>query len=898
MSVNYKDTLIMPSTKMDMKANLNTKEPSIQKFWFENNIYEKVLTKNKKSKQFILHDGPPYANGNLHVGHSLNKILKDIIVRYKNMNGFYSEFIPGWDTHGLPIENAIKKIDKSYENNVYSAVEKRERCKEFALEQVEIQKKQFLSLGMLSDFKKKYLTLDSQFEINELNLFNEMIRQKIVYQDFKPVYWSWSSISSLADAEIEYYDVRSPSIYVSFNVTDSNGLFNEDVDLIIWTTTPWTIYSNLAIAVNPNFKYCLVKTDKRNFIISKNLVESVMKAIKVEKFKIIKEFDGKQLELIKYKHPLLEKINPVILADYVSDENGTGLVHNAPGFGLDDYYACKKYDINIYCPINDLGCFSKEINDDELEGVFYLDANKIIGERLDKVNALLSLSFITHSAAHDWRTKQPVMYRATKQWFVNTKILHKDIIKTLDKDVKSSNPKTIERIKEMILKRDEWCISRQRVWGLPIPIIFDENKNPIFDEELISNTIDIIKKEGTNIWFEKDPQYFLTSKYDKKKIYFKEKDTLDVWFDSGSTYNVLKDNKLNFPADIYLEGSDQFRGWFNSSLICSTISNKISPYKFLLQHGFVLDEKGRKMSKSIGNVIDPLKITQEYGADILRIWVASSDYSVDLRIGDVIIKQASETYRKIRNTLFRYSLSNLNNFNNTKNIITDFSIEDNYILYLLDKNIKKINIAYDNYKFLDIIKIVNNFTIELSQWYFDIIKDHLYCNKENDIRRIQIQNVLYIILNTLLILLTPIIPHTCEEVYQLFDKKDKKESIVLEDWIYEINYQLSNDQIDNFEKFFKIKNDVYLILEKIRTEGIIKKNNEATVAMPKVILDSINFDLKQLKEWLNVAKVVSTNKLEISAYKELTNKCLRCWNFFEDLEMHDTEICIRCCKNI
>ncbi len=896
MASEYKDTLIMPQTAMEMKANLPQKEPQIQAFWKTHHIYQKLLQKNAHQPQFTLHDGPPYANGNIHIGHALNKTLKDIIVRYKSMSGFSTHFIPGWDTHGLPIENAIAKIDQNFEKGHLSAVAKRQQCKAYALEQVAIQQAQFASIGLLTDFHEKYLTLDTSFETHELQLFLEMVKQNIVYQDYKPVYWSWSSLSSLADAEIEYADVRSPSIYIAFKVCESAKLWGlENVNLIIWTTTPWTIPANLAIAVNPHFTYIIFKAQDQYYIVAEDLMAQVVEALAMKDVTIIQKIPGTSLELIQYEHPLNHRHNPVILAEYVTNDSGTGLVHNAPGFGLDDYYACKKYQIDVYCPIDDRGCYDHSINDTELEGMFYLDANKIIGDRLAACGALLALKFITHSAAHDWRTKKPVMYRATKQWFVNIKALHPQILKTLSDDVTSSVPKTIERIKEMVLNRDEWCISRQRVWGVPIPIIFDAQKQPLLDIELITHIIDILAREGTDVWFEKDATYFLTDKYlASTQTFTKETDILDVWFDSGSSFGVLKQHHLNFPADLYLEGSDQFRGWFNSSLICATILNGQAPYKFLLQHGFTLDEKGNKMSKSLGNTIAPLDVFKEYGADIFRTWVATSDYSIDTRFGFNILKQTSETYRKIRNTLFRYTLSNLHDFDETLHLQSTLALEDEYILYSLNEVLQKIIYAYDHYKFIDVIKTINNFTIELSQWYFDIIKDALYCEEVHAIRRRQIQTVLFHILNSLLIALTPIMPHTCEEVYQLFEKNHKCESIALEDFVSTIPCHIEAADVKAFEEFFILKDQIYGELENLRNQNIIKKNNEASVFLPKAMMKNISFSETQMQLYLNVAQVVLIDDDQLVIKNEGLKKCVRCWNHFHDSQMATDELCCRC----
>lgn len=885
MSNNYKDSLLMPQTEFEMRANLNQKEPKIQDFWLNNSIYQKMLFKNINNKKFTLHDGPPYANGNLHVGHALNKILKDFIVRYKTTKGYYTNFIAGWDTHGLPIENAISKIDKDFELSNMSANEKRKKCREYALSQVEKQKSQFRRLGVATDFAKTYLTLEHNFVMNELKLFRTMVEKNLVFQDFKPVYWSWSTRCALAEAEIEYANSTSPSIYVSFKLVDVNA------SLVIWTTTPWTIPSNLAIAVNPNIDYAFVSVNNNTYIISSNLLDSVAKELEWNDYKINKIVKGTELENLKYKHPWIDRISPVILAEYVSNEGGTGLVHNAPGFGQDDYYACKKYGINVYCPIDDFGKFNREINDLELEGVFYIKANDIILNRLKQTNSLLKASEIVHSVAHDWRTHKPIIYRATKQWFVNISKIKEQINNSLKNDVSSLNIKTINRIIEMIENRYEWCISRQRVWGVPIPIIFDQDKNPIYDLKLIDHILSIIDRDGVDIWFEKDASYFTPDWMDKNKTYYKEKDIIDVWFDSGSSFNVLLENNLNYPADLYLEGSDQFRGWFNSSAINGTIQNGHVPYKFLLQHGFVLDEQGLKMSKSKGNTIDPMKVCEEQGADILRLWVASSEYNIDLRFGQNILKQISESYKKIRNTLLRYTISNLHDFNYEQDFTYELRLEDYYVLSQLKKVIKQIDKAYEEYSFIDVTKLIMNFTNELSQWYFDIIKDALYCESKNSIVRKQIQSTLYVILKSIIVVLYPILPHTCEELYQLFNKHNKKESIALESWpeLNELN-ELTKEQDALFDDFFNIKDRVYQTLEKARQDQIIKKNNEATIFIKK----EIGIKEQQLAKWLNVAKVVYSDIDEIRVLNNNYDKCLRCWNHYDKKDMANNEICNRC----
>lgn len=891
--MNYKDTLFIPKTTFDMKANLNIKEPKIQTEWIEKQIYQKLLEKNKNKPLFFLHDGPPYANGNIHVGHALNKTLKDIIVRYKNFSGFLSPFIPGWDTHGLPIELAMLKKDKNAKE--MSIVDFRNKCKEYALEQIAIQTEQFKRIGLVTDFQKTYYTLNHDFEIQQLKLFLEMIKQDLIVRDLKPVFWSWSSQSALAEAEIEYAEVESDSVLISF-LAEENSILPKNTYFVIWTTTPWTIPCNLAIAIKPNAKYVVVNYQDKNFVVAEELLENFANKIntKVENFKIISKHNGTELENLKYFHPLSNKLFPIILADYVSLDDGTGLVHNAPGLGSDDYLACKKYNISPYAPIDKFGKYTSEVEISELNGVFYLDANNYVIEQLKNKNLLLFHQKIKHSDAHDWRTKKPIIRRATSQWFVNLKPIQQKIINSLNNDVQSKNPKAISRMIDMISKRVEWCISRQRTWGVPIPMIFDENEQPIYDVELIENIINILDKNGTNVWFEWPVEKFLTPKYQNSKTYYKEKDIMDVWFDSGSTHMMFKLWGFNYPADLYLEGSDQYRGWFNSSLITGVIYNDHAPYKELLQHGFTLDQNGFKMSKSVGNVINPLDVFNKYGADIFRLFVASCEYWDDQRFGDVIINQISEIYRRIRNTIFKYSLSMLENFEPNKDLCNELEIEDKYILTKLHYLLVNINNWYNEYNFSNIVKAINEFTLEISSWYFDIIKDSMYCDNLENIRRKQIQTVIYYILKNILIALAPIIPHTAEEVYSYTNFK-KFDSIHLEDWI-QLTPFVENINMEEFDKFFKFKDEVYRKIEEARDNKIIKKSNEAMIFVNN---NPTCFTLDQLKKWLNVADVIVDNNISDIQIKQTEfKKCERCWNYYNDSSMHNDEICNRCYKVI
>ncbi len=902
---DYKRTLNMPTTEFEMKANLNVKEPKIQSKWILDKIEKKILAKNKTTKKnYILHDGPPYANGDLHLGHSLNKIIKDFIIRYKSMNGYYCRYIPGWDTHGLPIEQELIKKGLNKDPNL-TITQKRKNCKEFAVQNVYNQKDQFRRLGILSEMDEIYLTCDPDYEVRQLKIFAKMLSKGLIYQDLKPVYWSWSSQTALADAEIDYKEVESNSIYVSFVITENNDVVHKNDKLVIWTTTPWTLPSNLAVAVNPKINYSRVKVDSSYFIVASSLLEKVAEKLGWKNYNVIEEFLGKSLDKLTYKHPLYSKKCEVILAGYVSDKDGTGLVHNAPGFGHDDYLACKKYGIKVFCPIDKYGKFTDEVKDKELIGLFYNDANPIIIERLKKDNSLLLFETIRHQAAHDWRTKKPIIYRATRQWFVNISKINANIMKSLTK-VKSIDPTIVTKMKEMINNRQEWCISRQRIWGVPIPIIYDKDNKPILDSKVVNHIIDIIDEEGLNVWYTEDAKYFLQNSgykdYSSSKKYIKETDIMDVWFDSGTSYSVLKENKLPFPSDLYFEGKDQFRGWFNSSVITSVAVNNEAPYKMLLTHGFVLDENGNKMSKSAGNGIDPMTICKELGADVLRIWVASSDFLEDVRISKEILNQSAEVYRRIRNTLFKFILGNLSDFDLKKFKGIKYSQADYYVQTLLMETVKEVQSYYEKFNYKAVIKLINKNISDLSSWYFDYIKDILYCEKKDNSERIAIQGTMHILLDNYLRMLAPIIPHTCEEVYTYFEKKNKEKSVHLEDFP---NFKIDVKNRVNMElwnQFFKIKNEVFSKLEFARTEKIISHNGEAIVNITST--DKMPFDDATMARYLNVAEFTSSLKSKGESNIKIKNskfiKCDRCWNYYhkDKMSKQEKEICIRCEKVI
>ncbi|WP_434342890.1 isoleucine--tRNA ligase [Mycoplasma capricolum] len=901
MSNKYKDTLLIGQTNFDMRANLAQKEPKIEQFWLDNKIYNKKMKLNENKKVFILHDGPPYANGDLHIGHALNKTLKDFIVRYRNAAGYYSPFIMGWDTHGLPIESAVTKM--GVDRKSMSSVAFRELCYKYALGQIQNQADQFNRLGMFTDYDVKYVTLTHDFEMSELRLYEKMYQKGLIYKDLKPIYWSPSSETALADSEIIYKDVTSPSIYVGCDVVNSDEFKN--TQLIIWTTTPWTLPSNQLIAIGEKIKYSLVQVENldKQFILASDLVNQVSKIIGWENVKVVKELDANQLVGLNYVHPLYDsKINKIVLGHHVTSESGSGLVHIASGFGEDDFLIAKQNNVKPFAPLDDQGKFTNEIADvdPEIVGMFYDDTNKIITKRLENNHKLLKLNFLTHSYPHDWRTKKPIIYRCTLQWFVNLAPVKDEILKNVDQI--DTHPKWAKkRLYQVLDERLDWTISRQRLWGVPIIAFYDQNNNLVLNNEILNYAINKIEKVGTNAWFSLDADEFLPDEY-KNKSLRKERDTLDVWFDSGSSSIALSEKypKLQAPYDIYLEGNDQYRGWFNASMINSTIYANKSPYRQLVSHGMTTDEKGNKMSKSLGNGVDPIEFSNELGADILRLWVASTDFTDDQKIGKEIIKQISEAYRKIRNTM-RFILANLNDFNPKTDYQAKLSEVDMYSLANLTAFKNRALQAYEELNFnLVYTTTMNYVTKNLSAFYLDFIKDILYINSKNDLRRRQVQTVLYEQLYCLIDILRPILVHTVEEVYQNLND-NKLESVHLLD-NREQNFVYDKEFVDKWDKVMVLRDDVNKALEISRESKTINKGFEAVVYIK---LDKEYEKLKDIKDLSRIFIVNSINfvddiddsfvRTNISSIKVVQKqglKCQRCWQIFDNLI--DDEICNHC----
>ena len=901
--MDYKDTLLMPQTEFKMRGNLAENEIKQREEWEEMDLYNLIKNKNKSNKPFILHDGPPYANGNIHLGHSLNKILKDFINRSKMMEGYYVEYIPGWDTHGLPIEQAV--TNSGIDRKSMTVAEFREYCKDYALKQVHTQMEDFKRLNVIADWDHPYITLKPEYEARQIEVFAKMAQKGLIFKGLKPVYWSPSSETALAEAEIEYKDKTDPSIYVAFTITEGNDYVKEGDKLVIWTTTPWTLPGNMGVCVGPDFDYSKVKVGENNYIVATELLEDLMQEFGFENYEKLSTFKGTNLEGVIYKHPFMDRTAPVVTADHVTLDAGTGLVHTAPAYGEDDFNVGKKYNLGMINGVNDQGILTEESG--MFKGLFVDDANKEIPKWLEENGYLLKLKYITHSYPHDWRTKKPIIFRATKQWFCSVDKIRDEILKELDTNVKFHTDWGKTRIYNMIKDRGDWCISRQRAWGVPIPIFYNEDGSEIVDYDVMMHVASLFREYGSNIWFEKDAKDLLPKGYTNPASpngnFTKENDIMDVWFDSGTSWaGTLIERKLSYPADVYLEGSDQYRGWFNSSLICSMAANGHSPYKELVSAGFVLDGKGFKMSKSIGNIVRPMDVVGKQGADILRLWVASVDYTEDVRFSDELLAGVKESYRKIRNT-YRFMLGNLFDFNPDKDKIAYDKLPeaDQYMLIELNEIISKVIKEYDNYNYDEIYKIINNYVNSLSNFYLDFTKDILYIEKADSHQRRSVQTVLYEILTSLIKLMAPILPYTSEEVYKLLPGK-KEKSVHLENFPEVKTYKNEVELKEIFELFFGIKNDVYKALEEARNEKLIGKSLEAKVFLKlrdedKETLKPILSNLKQL---FIVSDVILTAE-ELPKYEYCGvqvqkfdgERCERCWNYFNEIDLTD-HLCPRC----
>lgn len=890
--MKLKETLNLGQTSFAMRANLPTKEVLLQEEWQQEDIYQEVLKKNEGKPVFVLHDGPPYANGQLHMGHALNKISKDFIVRYRSMSGYSAPFVPGWDTHGLPIESALTKSE-GIERKEYSVVEFRKMCEEYALNQVASQKEDFKRLGVTGDWQNPYLTLHPEFEAAQLRIFGKMAEKGYIYKGLKPIYWSPSSESSLAEAEVEYHDVVSPSIYVAFKVKDGRGILSENAELVIWTTTPWTLPANLGISVKGDAEYVEVRVQERHFVVAKALLETVAQVIGWSEYEVINEYTGAQFDRLEAWHPFYERTSLVMVGDHVTLDAGTGLVHTAPGHGEDDYVIGLKYGLPVLSPLDNKGHYTDEAPG--LEGVFYLKGNKLVIEKLIENERLLYQTTLEHSYPHDWRTKKPVIYRATPQWFASIDKFRTQLLEAVENDVKWYHPSGQVRLYNMLRDRGDWVISRQRVWGVPLPIFYAENGEEILDGEVIEHVAQLVEKHGSNVWFERDAVELLPEGYSHPGSpngqFTKEMDIMDVWFDSGTSYeSVLARQGLHFPADLYLEGSDQYRGWFNSSMTTSVAVHNQPPYKAVLSQGFVTDGNGIKMSKSIGNVITPKEVMEELGADIIRLWVSSVDYEHDVRISHDILKQVSEAYRKIRNTI-RFMLSNVNDFDPSVDAVSEFRPVDVYMLAKYTVLKAEVIDAYEQYEFSKIYKKIMNFvTVDLSAFYLDFAKDVLYIESKDGYERRAMQTVIYEILKGLLPLLTPILLHTMEEAWK--ELPGVSGFVQLQDMPEVGDLSEAKEIIEQWAPFFEVQSGVRKALEEAKNmdENPIKKSFEAAVTV--YASDDLQTTLSRLSERLDQLLIVS--HFVFKPLEEASDTALDFDGFKVEVSHAQGEVCQRC----
>ncbi len=925
MPQDYNKTLNLPQTDFPMRAGLPAREPEMLKGFEEAGIYKKLMRHNAGKPLFVLHDGPPFSNGDIHIGTAMNKVLKDIIVRYKNMSGFKSPYVPGWDNHGMPIESAIIKKNKLDRKNM-SVTEFRNACRDFASDFVGRQMNQFKRLGVIGDWENPYLTMDPAFEGVEVRVFGEMYRKGYIYKGLKPVYWCPHDETALAEAEIEYAEDPCTSIYVKFPLVDDKGLLSKYAPLdkmyfVIWTTTTWTLPGNLAICLNPNLEYALMKVESGEvYIVAAELAESVAKAAKLESFEVLAKIKGADLEYIKAAHPFLNRNSVVILGDHVTLDAGTGCVHTAPGFGIDDFNVCRKYpEVGITVPVNDRGVLTAEAG--PYEGQHYEKANETILEDLKAKGLLLASERIVHSYPHCWRCKHPIIYRATEQWFASVDSIKEAAVKSCE-DIEWLPEWGYERMVAMIRERSDWCISRQRNWGLPIPVFYCETcKKPVCTPKSIDLVAKLFTEKGSNAWFEEDPVNILgkdfTCPHCGAKTFTKETDTLDGWFDSGSTHAAVCKVRpdLHYPADVYLEGGDQYRGWFQSSMLTSIAVNSKAPYKTVITHGWTVDGEGRAMHKSLGNAIAPEEVIKDYGADLLRLWVSSSDYHQDVRISKELFKQLSEIYLKIRNTA-RFILGNLDGFDPDDQVpLEDLCDIDRWALMRLNILVEKVRDSYENYEYHPIYHAIHNFcVIDMSNQYLDIIKDRLYCESRDGYLRRSAQTAMYRILDALVRMLAPILAFTSEEIWRSMphDKSAERESVLLNDMpSASVEYELSEEETKRWESVFRLRADVLRALEKARAEKIIGKSLDAKLTLyvgaeAREAFESLaDLDLAGIfivsKAGVEYGegeglKCTEFEGLTVKVEADETEKCARCWTHHGSVGADERypELCPRC----
>lgn len=925
MPQDYNSTLNLPKTQFPMRANLPSKEEETFKFWEENKIYEKLMEKNKDKPLYVLHDGPPYANGNIHMGHALNKVLKDFVIRYKNMTGFKAPFIPGWDTHGLPTE--LKARAKAGVNNSEEVddITLRKLCKEFVLDYIDDQRNQFKRLGILADWNNPYITLDKNFEAKQIEVFADMADKGYIYRGLKPVYWCSDCKTALAEAEIEYGNDKCYSIYVKFKVKEDNGKLEKlGADLsktyfVIWTTTTWTLPGNVAICVGPRFNYVLLNCDDEYYIMAEELYENAMELAGKENYKVLGTFKGSELEYMVASHPFLNRDSLVIVGDHVTLESGTGCVHTAPGHGLEDYEVCKNYkELPMIVPVDANGNLTADAG--KFSGLNINEANKPIADDLKENGLLFAIKKLEHQYPHCWRCKKPVIFRATKQWFCSVDAFKERAIDEIKK-VKWIPSWGEDRITSMVRDRKDWCISRQRKWGVPIPIFFCKDcGEPLINKKAMLKVADLFKSYGSDAWFTLEASEFLKGEFSCLKCgshdFIKEKDIMDVWFDSGSSHEAVCGLRpeLGLPADLYLEGADQYRGWFQSSLLTSVATKGVAPYKSVVTHGWVVDGEGKKMSKSLGNGIEPHEIIEKYGSDILRLWVASADYHSDIRVSHEILKQLSESYRKIRNTA-RYILGNLYDFNPNKDMvpIDDLLPFDKWAIVKLNEVIDKSIKGYQNFEFYQVYHAIHNFcVVDMSNFYLDVLKDRLYVEAFDSDSRRKAQTTIYLILDSIVKLIAPILSYTSDEIWQFMPHKtlDDLSNVLFNEMPLRFNISVEDGFIDKWDKIEKIRVDVQKALELSRKDKLIGSSLAAKVVIycQGELFDFMNSVKSDLKEIFIVSDVELINgnsgtfkgevvkDLSITVLKASGEKCERCWSFSDTVgkNSYSEQICSRC----
>jgi len=930
----YKDSLNLPQTTLAMRANATQREPEIQKFWEENNIYEKIVSSKEKSNSFVLHDGPPYLSSDkIHVGTALNKILKDIIIKYKSMNGFYAPYVPGYDAHGLPIENAVVKNLKGGRHSITEG-ELRQKCREYAANALVGQEAAFKRLGVLGNWANPYLTIKPEYEAEQVRVFGEMYKKGYIEKGLKPVYWCASCETALAEAEVEYADVSSKSIYVRFEFDEKgkNTLSSLStvqsfdpsarVYAVIWTTTPWTIPSNVAISMHPRFEYTLFEYQDDVYVAATDLLSSFLADVGWEEadIKVIATATGQDFELLEVQHPLIDRKSKIILGEHVTLDAGTGLVHTAPGHGLEDYEVGVKYGIEVLSPLDSKGCWTEEGRIPELVGVPYYKGNDMVIEMLENKKALVHQNEINHSYPHCWRCKHPVIYRATPQWFVKVDKFREKALEAVH-GVKWIPASGENRIGNMVEGRTDWCISRQRAWGVPIPIFYCEDCGEVIcTDETIENVARIFEKESSDAWVNHSaeellPDGFVCPKCGKKH-FKKEKDIMDVWFDSGISWRAVVEKRSDelghTPVDLYLEGSDQHRGWFQSSLLTSIATQGKAPYKQVLTHGFVFGEDGRKMSKSLGNYIRPDDIIKNYGADILRLWAASVDYKNDIKIGNNIVGQLVEIFKKTRNTA-RFLIGNLFDFDPAVDYVKyeDLKLIDKFALHKLNNLIVEVRQAFENYEFYKYFQCLQNFAaVDLSSFYLDIVKDRLYTAGKKSLSRRACQTVLYENLMALVRILAPVMPHQAEDIWQNVPQAQKGGliSILLADFPV-IHNEWKNDELESdFAQILKSREVVTRAIEPLRADkkvgsalevGVyvksdksVLKENESDLADIYIVSQAVLSDSAPSEEILNEYGEDDTTVWVVKAKGE---KCSRCWKY---RELNPDGICEDCAQAV